>query len=172
MSRRFVALGGVAGGLALFGWQLFSDKLVPWPPVLQVPVEAPVVAELRARAPDGGVYVVPGRLFVAVAPPGAAGTEGKLVRQLIIDVAAAMVLAFLLARTDIVRLREALPFFGLAALGAALSVLFRYWNWYDFPPRFVVRHTLELLIGWGLVVVVLVPLQRLGLGRPGLGGRA
>ncbi|HWP02604.1 MAG TPA: hypothetical protein VNL96_04045, partial [Gemmatimonadaceae bacterium] len=70
------------------------------------------------------------------------------------------------------RLREALPFFGLAALGAALSVLFRYWNWYDFPPRFVVRHTLELLIGWGLVVVVLVPLQRLGLGRPGLGGRA
>lgn len=172
MSRRFVALGGVAGGLVLFGWQLFSEKLVPWPPALQVPVEASVVAELRSLAPDGGILVVPGRLFVAVAPPGGAGTEGRLVRQLLIDVAAAMVLAFLLARTDLVRLREALPFFGLVALGAALSVLFRYWNWYDFPPRFVVRHTLELLIGWGFVVVVLVQLRRLGVAKPGLGGGA
>lgn len=167
MSRRFVALGGVAGGLLLFGWQLFSDALVPWPPLLQVPAEAPAVAELRAAAPGGGVIVVPDRIFVAVAPPSGAGTGGKLVRQLLIDVAAAMVLAFLLARTDLVRLREALVFFGLAALGAALSVLFHYWNWYDFPSRFVVRQTLELLIGWGLVVAVLVPLRRLGVARAG-----
>jgi hypothetical protein len=84
-------------------------------------------------------------------------TARRLVRELLGDVAAAVIAVLILARTTLTRR-------GMIAAAAAMglfgwfSISFPYWNWYGFPAAFVLAEAIDQVVGWALAGAAMAPI--------------
>jgi hypothetical protein len=152
MSMNRLVLAGVAGGIVIFLWGAISHMALPLGGMglgaLPAPAEAALVSALDP-APARGAYLFPGGFLVfhPSAPRGM--TPRQLVRELLGDIGAALVAAFVLsaiAASRAGRVRAA------AALGlfAWFAISFPQWNWLHFPADLVLAEAIDQVAGWTL----------------------
>src|SRR5687768_10425516 len=186
MGRMLIA--GIAGGIVMFVWGAVSHMVLPLGKVgFGVGTESAQTAAIESLKQLGsgeGVYLLPMMeeekfedeaaakafgeratqspyAFVVYQPQGqdiSAAFPKLLVRQLVADVVAAIVAAFLVGLMAIGALQRALAV-GAMGLFAWLTVSVPYWNWYRFPTNFTLAALGEYAIGWflgGLAIAFLL----------------
>src|SRR5262249_47952607 len=145
--------------------------------VHRIPNEDPVLGALRSAISEPGFYFFPGMDMTGKAseseqeawkaklkqgPSGVLvihpqGTEEKLHRQLMTEVATNMVSA-LLAAFLLTRVRTHYPgrllLVTLLGVFAFVTVNVPYWNWYGFPTDFVTSEAIDHIVGWLLAGLV------------------
>ena len=99
MNGRFLLTGTAAAALTLFAWQTVSNTAIPWHNATMRAFQNndAAVRAIRAQTPENGVYFAPQGVLAAVSftPDLADKTRAMgvmLVRQLLIDLAAGVVL--------------------------------------------------------------------------------
>jgi hypothetical protein len=183
MGKR-VVLGGLAGGLALYGWSVVSHLLLPLGEVglRFVPDEEPLLAAIRSTTTQPGFYLFPGidmrsrpgqeqqaiwaakyaagptGILVYRSPAGSPMSPRQLGTELVSDFAIGLLAAALLSKLRC-------DFMGrLAAAGAigiigGLDVHVSYWAWYGFPGSYTLAVLADQLVGFlvlGMVVALIV----------------
>jgi len=153
-------LAGVIGGLVIFVWGAFSHMVLPLGGMGldSLPNEAAVVSALSASIPRAGLYMFPADENATTGPWGMVNfhpdepstiTTRRLVRELLGDIAAAVIAVLILSRSSLTRR-------GLVVAAAAMglfgwfSISFPYWNWYGFPAAFVLSEAIDQAVGWAL----------------------
>jgi len=167
MTIRFLLRGTVAAALALFTWQSVSNVVLPWHKLTmrEFPDNAGAVAAIRSQTPENGVYFSPQGVLAAVSftPDLADKTQaiGRLIgRQLLIDLAAALVLSVLVSRLAAARPLQVATTLGLAGLGTAAIAHWSDWNWYGFATGYAAVNTVDLTLNLFLAGWVLGSLKR------------
>jgi hypothetical protein len=74
-------------------------------------------------------------------------TTGQLVTEFLIEVLQALLVAFLLAQTRLVRFRSRLGFVAAVGVLAAIATNVSYWNWYGFPGAYTAAYMAIELVG-------------------------
>jgi hypothetical protein len=83
----------------------------------------------------------------------------KLTTQLVCDLLAAMIAAWVVASTQAAYWKRVSIVGALATFGC-LGVSALYWNWYGFTHAFFAAHCFDKMVGWllaGLVIAKLAP---------------
>jgi hypothetical protein len=164
MRTKLLAVGSLAAGFALFGWQTISQSVLPWhAATMREFANAPkVVAAIRAAAPENGMYIAEEGILavVSLAPAGTdrlspAVVGPKLAKQLVTDVLVALLLCMLLLAIPHITPAEGARTAAIAALAAALTIHVSNWTWYGFSPIYVIVNSIDLVIGWAIVGFVL-----------------
>lgn len=168
-------IAGIIGGLVMFIWGAVAHMALPIGETgHKVPVQQEAVLDAIGQSTAGeGIYMYPsiaaeqmgdaaamqafreqsrGKAFAFVVyqPDGNPVNEDmvpNLVKQLVSDVLAALVVAWILALGAWafgrrVLIAGALGLFGWLALGVP------YWNWYMFPLNFTAATLIEQVVGW------------------------
>lgn len=185
---RRVLLAGLLGGLAVFVWSFISHMVLPLGEagVRTLPNEAVTLEGLRGSIPEAGLYLFPvmgdpskateaeqaqwaekyrtgpAGLLVYRPAGGEFSFPRLLVLELLTNILAALIAAFILARTAGGYLPRA---FIVGALGlfAWFSISVSYWIWYGFPASFILAEGIDQFIGWlvaGLVIAKMTPVQQ------------
>jgi hypothetical protein len=168
-----ILLAGVLGGIVVFIWGAITHVVLPLGEmgIQNLPNEEAIVEELKAGIPEPGLYFFPGmdtsrELTVeeqqaweakyTAGPTGIlvyhpAGTQPLspklLLTELVADIAAALLAAFILAQTvGSFALRVLLV--GLMGIVAWFSISVSYWNWYGFPTAFIMAEGIDQFVGW------------------------
>jgi hypothetical protein len=95
-------------------------------------------------------------------PPGAkALTPGQLVTEFLTELAEALLLAWLLARTSLATLASRMGFVTVAALMAAITTNIPYWNWYGFPTSYTTAYMSIEFIGYLIAGVVIAAILKM-----------
>ena len=143
----------------------------------EIPNEQPVLAAMQAQLADqSGLYMFPGpgvtpgmtrqqhndamqaygaKLaanpsgILIYRPPGEKViTSGKLLTEFLIELAEALILALLLARTRLSTFSAHLGFVTLAGLMASITTNLPYWNWYGFPTNYTATYMMMQIVGY------------------------
>ncbi len=172
-------LAGLLGGLVVFVWGAVSHMVLPIGTMglSSLPNEDTVLEVLRTSVPEPGLYFFPGmdpsdnskeaqEAFAAKYRTGPVGllvyrtTGGEvleprlLVTELLTNILAALLAAWIVARSGGTYLQRAL-LVGSLGLFAWISISLSYWNWYGFPAAFVCAEGIDQVVGWflgGLVI--------------------
>jgi len=145
-----------------------------------MPNEAPVVAAMQANLSEPGFYFFPGGTGHAMTPEqqqawteqyrrGPVGiliyhptgseplSPTQLLTELLANIAAALVAAFLLAQAvgALAGYGARVLFVALLGLFPGLDVDLGYWNWYGFPSDYTVAVMADHLLGWCLAGLAL-----------------
>jgi len=182
--RKRIALGGIAGGLALYGWSVVTHLLLPLGEIglRTVPNEEPLLAAIRATTAQPGLYLFPGidmrsrpgpeqqavwaakyaagptGILVYRSPAGSPMSPRQLGTELVSDIAIGLLAAALLSRLNenfISRVAAA----GALGLIGGLDVHISYWAWYGFPGDYTLAVLADQLGGFlvlGAVVAFIV----------------
>jgi hypothetical protein len=162
MNAKLLVLGTLAGALTLFVWETVSNTVIPWHTATMRTFtdSTAVVQAVKANAPANGIYVDSRGVFAAVALLPEAKDRTALVglmlgRQLLIDLAAALIVLVTLAQLP--RAAALQYAAGTAALAFAVStsLLVSDWNWYGFGPAWTVVNLLDRTIGYALMGLAL-----------------
>ncbi|HKZ53733.1 MAG TPA: hypothetical protein VJ085_10695 [Candidatus Acidoferrales bacterium] len=180
MAKRIV-LGGLAGGVVLFVWGAISHMVLPLGEVgiKVMPNEQPVIAAMRENLREPGFYFFPGgghdmtpEQQQAWAEEYQRGPNGiliyhptgseplsptQLLTELLANIAAALVVAFLLGQAAgaLAGYGAKVLFVALLGLLPGLDVDVSYWNWYGFPGDYTLAVIADHVIGWLVVGLVL-----------------
>ncbi len=161
---RYLLLGTLAATVTLFVWQAISNAAIPWHAAAMRELPAASVQALHAGLPGNGLYFAkPGILAAVNTTPDMADRTQQmglpLARQVVVDVLAALVLAFVvlrLPRAGAVATAETLA---LAALAVSGILALSDWNWYGYPLAYELPNVIDLTIqaflaglvfGWAL----------------------
>ncbi|MGH8214569.1 MAG: hypothetical protein ACREPZ_02580 [Rhodanobacteraceae bacterium] len=176
-----IAIAALFGAIVIFLWQFASHMLLPIGEMgFRAPQNESVVLQAATRGlPASGVYLLPylapekmndpvavkdwtdrakqsPSLFAVVAPPNTVVTNmvPELIRQFVINLLGALLVAFVLAGTA--------WGFGMRVLGAVVFGVFGWlldivplWNWYKFPADYVVGNLLDQGVGWLLAGIAI-----------------
>ncbi len=179
---RKIAIAGVVAGLVLFAWGFVSHVVLPLGDVgiSSVAGDEALLSALGESLPADGFYFLPGwgegdpgeeemaawqeryrrgpRAVVLFRRAGGDPMSvGQLAVQLLTDVAAGLVAAFLVSVTAL-GFRPRILFVLLLGLFAWIAVELPLWNWYWFPTDYTLAQALDALVGWGLAGWVLAKL--------------
>lgn len=186
MSKRMI-LGGVAGGVAVYIWSVLSHMVLGLGDtgIKQIANEESVLAAMRDNIQESGFYFFPGvaqapgmskeeqqQAMQAWQAKYTAGPIGILIyhpqgqqpllpRQLLLellsDITAALIAAFLLAQASgkLIRFGNRVLFVTLLGLFSSLVVDMSYWNWYGFPADYTLAALIDQIVGWGVAGMVL-----------------
>lgn len=180
MRRVFVA--GLLGGLAAFAWGALSWGVLPLRTAkfVNIPDEAAVIDVLKGRLGDEGVYHYPGfpratataaqeaewrrRLemgplvpMLVYLPSGARPFGVALIGELLMVVGAATIAAWLLSLAA-PSLRGFTARAGFVAAIGVVSAIVTHgadWNWSSIPSRYALIASIDLMLEWVLVGLVL-----------------
>lgn len=169
----------------MFIWSALSHMVPPLGEmgIRILPNEEVVVEAMRGAICEPGLYLFPGfdmsrkqskaekEAWAAKYRRGPVGllvyhpqgqqplAPGQLLTQLITDVIAGTIAAFLLT--------QVVASFGLRVLLVALLGLFSwvevslpYWNWYGFPAAFTAAEGIDQVVGWSLAGLVLAAIVK------------
>lgn len=93
-------------------------------------------------------------------PPGAkALTPGQLVTEFLTEFVEVLLVAFLLAQTNLASFASRLGFVTVAGIMAAVTTNIPYWNWYGFPSNYTAAYMMIEIVGYivaGLVVATVI----------------
>lgn len=177
MAKR-ILLAGVLGGFALFVWGGLAHTVLGLGQVgiQYLPQQQPVMTTLKASVPQAGFYFFPqpdaSMKFPADAiggpygimiyhSAGAGGSmAGQLVNELILDIAMALLAAYLLSlATGVSGYMARVGFVTAVGLIVGLMVNVQYWNWYGFPMSYTIAAIFVVVVGFlliGLIAAALV----------------
>lgn len=170
-----VVIAGIIGGLVMFLWGAVAHMALPIGEAgLKTPTQQDAVLGALATSTSGaGVYMYPGIAsemmgdeaamkafaeqskgkafaFVVYQPDGNPAFQSmapNLVKQLVTDLLAALVAAWILALGAWGFGRRVL-IAGALGLFSWLTLSLPYWNWYLFPLNFTVGALVEQVVGW------------------------
>ena len=162
-----IIIGAVLAGLVVFVWEFFFHVLSPLGTVglSGLPAEEAVLDSFRSNLPEAGLYIFPGQLdddmetvvekyqqgpvgLLAYKPGGGPAMDPvQLARQLLLDILAGAVLAWLLVSVG-ANLRAAVAYGAGVGLFAVLVMGLPQWNWYNFPLTFTLASGADIVIGW------------------------
>ena len=159
--NRYLLLGTVCAALALFAWQTLSNTALQWHELTLSEFTEPnvVVAAMNVAAPESGMYVHERGIVAAVSMvPGVTDRSAllgiMLVRQVVLNLIAAFLLALVVARLRLPPLRAALVL-GTTALAAGVILELSNWNWYGFPLPYVLVNVADVAINAAIAGLVL-----------------
>lgn len=182
-----ILLGGVVGGIVLFVWGAISHLVLPLGEVgiKEMPNEQPVVSVMRENLSEAGFYLFPGIGSSEMTAEQQQAWEEKyrsgpigiliyhptgrqpmsptqLLTELLADIAAALVVAFLLAQASggLAGFGAKVLFVTLMGFLPGLDVDVGYWNWYGFPGDYTLAVFADHVIGWCLAGVALAGVLR------------
>ena len=162
MNTRFLLTGAVAGGLIIFMWGLVSHIAVPWPgePLKDFSDPQPMLEALKAHTSGNGVYLDLHGVFAAVnLRPDMSDQSDlfgpRLVIQLLIEIAAALLLSLLVLGCRITSPAGGAGLGVVAALAAGVELLLPSWNWFNFSTAYAVSEMADIVIGWTLAGLAL-----------------
>ena len=186
MSKK-ILLAGVIGGAVIFIWSFISHMLLPLGEagIKTLPNEDAVIAALRDNAKEPAVYLFPGFMSsdmtaaqqaeynqkreqgpvgFLVYNPGSSPImfPKRLMIELVTNIMSAIIAAFLLSqalgkltglggRVLFVTLLGTVPFFVIDA---------SYWNWYDFPMKYVLAQLTDQVVGFALAGVAMAKILK------------
>ncbi|MGR3912396.1 MAG: hypothetical protein QRY71_03690 [Candidatus Rhabdochlamydia sp.] len=173
MINQKILKSGLVGGLIVFVWGLFSWIVLPFNRAQYKPFinEKAVCAKIQENAPKSGLYMLPYMncqgekevqavqqqmkegpvIIMTVAKAGeVTGMVGTLTAGLIVNIAAATLVAWVIAYTRLTLLPEVMPFV------LVLAVLMGWMSgmplvlWYHFPISFALLGIVDSIIGWSM----------------------
>lgn len=170
-----IVIAGIIGGLVMFIWGAVAHMALPIGEAgLKVPAQQEAVLGAIGQSASGeGIYMYPsiesekmgdkaamkafgeqskGKAFAFVIyqPGGNAVFQSmapNLVKQLVTDILAALVAAWVLALGAWSFGRRVL-IAGALGLFSWLTLSLPYWNWYMFPVNFTLGTLIEQVVGW------------------------
>jgi hypothetical protein len=175
-----IILAAVLGGIMVFLWGAVSHMLLPtgMMGIQSLPNEEAVLPALKGSVTQPGLYFFPGMDMsrkptaeeqaawnakysagptgiLVLAPVGVKPlAPALLIIELLTNIAAAFVLAWILARM-LPSVATGGHIGALFGLFAWLSLSLSYWNWYKFPTPFIAAEAIDQIVGWllgGLVI--------------------
>jgi len=173
-----ILIAGLIGGIVMFIWGSVVHTLLPIGEMgLHVPTDQPTALSALAQTTKAGegIYMYPsinpGQMsdkaamaafveankdspfaFVVYQPGGNpvfANMAPNLVKQLVTDILAALVAAWILAML-VTGFQKRVVVAGALGLFAWLAISVPYWNWYMFPVSFTLGALIEQVVGWVL----------------------
>lgn len=196
MTKRIV-VGGIVAGFIMFIWGAVSHMVLGLGEygIKPIPGESVVLGTLKGQLKEPGFYFFPGldnspgltkeqkaaaakawsekflagpRGLIVYHPDGSQPiTPGQLVTQLLSEIAAALVAAFVLAQA--VALRSYIARVVLVA-GMGLIPFFMvhlpYWNWYGFPADFTIAQLIDRLVAFLIAGLVLAKIVKAPIESP------
>jgi len=166
MRLRYLVTAAVVGGIVSFGWGAVSH--------LALNLEGrefkafadsnAVVQTVKANAPENGVYFDGRGLFAAVSFRQDLGQRyesltGSFLRQLLVEMAVVLVLAWVLLRLPPMTALQTGILFGIVALAAGMEQLVPMHIWFGFPHSIIAAEGIDLIVGWFVVGLVLGTLR-------------
>lgn len=162
MKLKFLLLAAVLGGLVSFAWGAVAHVSMIFPSVQPKAFtdSTGVVQFVKANAPENGVYFE-GRGLLAVVSfrpdlgPKFESLTVPMLKQFLIEVAVALVLAWVLLRLPVWSPWGTGSLFATIGLAAAVEQLLPEANWYGFPIPFQLAELAIFVIGWFLMGLVI-----------------
>jgi len=166
MNARYYMAAALVGGIALFAWGSVLH-LVPMFPGAEPRAFADsnaVVQVIKANAPENGIYLEGRGVFAAVAfrPDMAPKFESILPSlgiQLLIEIAVALVLAWVLLRLPPMTAFQTGILLAIIGVAAAIEQLLPQQVWYGFPRANTAFEAFGLVVGWFLLGLLLGALR-------------
>ena len=148
---RYLVVGTIAATVTLFVWQAISNAALPWHAAAMREMPAATVQALHGALPGNGLYFAKqGMLAVVHTTPDLADRTQQmgipLARQVVIDVLAALVLAFAVLRLPRAGALTTGGTVALAALAVSGILALSDWNWYGFPLAYALANVVDLTI--------------------------
>lgn len=153
----------VVGGVILSLWGAFSWRVLPWHQgnVKSFTDEQVVMSALEENAPESGLYLMPyckqdrveGSLlmFGFVQPQWHKRSEGLAqFINFLMHAIAVYIVAWMFVHVKPLTYWEKVGFTTIVGLFAAAVIVLPYWNFLEYPFRFVVVSVLDITIGWFL----------------------
>jgi hypothetical protein len=179
-----ILLAGIIGGLIVFLWGAVSHMALPLGDMgmKTMPDEEVVISAMKSSLKESGLYFFPGMenhrnlsereqkaweakymagptgLLVYKAEGSKPLSPNQLLTELITNILAALIAAFLLSQTSVSFAARVLSI-TLLGLFSWLSISASYWNWYHFPGDFTAAEGLDQVVGWflgGLALAAMV----------------
>ena len=170
MRLRYLVIAALVGGLVTFTWGAVSHLTGVIPTVNPMPFPDSagadsVVQTVRTHVPSNGVYADDRGLFAVVAferdlAPRFDSIAMPLVIQFLVEVATALVLAWVLLRLPVWPVLGTGSLFAAVGLAAGIVMLFSEANWYGFDLSYQLAQLADLVIAWFLLGMVLAALRR------------
>ena len=184
-----LVLGAVLGGLAAFVWSSFSWEVLGWHEKTMVNFqnEDEVSAVIASHAAKDGTYILPaappnegmnsnqkkelqaalvakmqkGPIMVAALRRGGFGSSSRaLLTQLLILVAAAFLLTWLLLQTSGLSYARRVLFLAVAGLAASVIVDLPNWNWWGFSGAYTAVNLADSMVTWLLAGLVIAKVAK------------
>ena len=168
MRGKYLLYGTLAAGLTFFVWQTISNVAIPWHTATMSEFQnnAALVQAIKAAAPTNGVYFANQGVIAAVSftPEMADKTKlpmtPNLAKQIALDLAAAFVLCFIVARIGARRKRDAVALVAMAGFAAVMIKELSDWNWYGFSASYAIVNIIDQTIGFALAALVIAAIYR------------
>lgn len=166
MRTRYLLTAAVLGGVVSFGWGSVSHMaaVLPGSEPQSFADSNAVIQMVHANAPDNGVYLDGRGLFAVVAFLPDMGQKftnlaPPLVKQLLVEIAVAFILAWVLLRLPGLTALQTGILFAIIGLAAGIEELFPMHIWYGFPHSEIAAEGIDLIVGWLLLGLVLGALR-------------
>jgi hypothetical protein len=185
-------LGTILGGLVAFLWTTVSWELLGWheKPLLAFQNEDELSAFITSHAEKSGVYLLPSGvpaanlsaeqkkeaeaaivakmqkgpiMFAAVRKEGFGSITVGLIRQVLSEFAAALLLTWLLLQTSGLSYAKRVAFLAVVGLSASVIADLPNWNWWGFSGAYTRILTIDDTLTWliaGLVIAKVAKPQR------------
>lgn len=166
MRARYLATAAVLGGVVSFGWGSVSHlaAVLPGSVPRAFADSNAVVQVVRANAVHNGVYLDGRGLFAVVSfresmRPKFPSLAPPLLRQALVEIAVAFILAWVLLRLPAMTAFQTGILFGIVGLAAGVEELVPLHIWYGFPRSEIAAEGIDLIVGWFLLGLVLGALR-------------
>lgn len=162
MKLKFLVSAALLGGLVSFAWGSIahvSGMFSSLEPKAFTDSTA-VLQTIQANAPENGIYFDGHGIFAAVAFRPDMGQKFPsmvmpLLGQLGIEIAVALILAWVLLRLPVWPAMGTGSLFATVGLAAGIEQLFPEANWYGFPIPTQLAELAILVVGWFLIGLVI-----------------
>jgi hypothetical protein len=166
MRTRYLLTAAVVGGVVSFGWGSVSHMAAVLPgsvPRAFADSNA-VVQVVHANAVHNGAYLDGRGLFAVVSflpdmGPKFTNLLPPLTRQMLVEIAVAFILAWVLLRLPGMTALQTGILFGIVGLAAGVEELIPLNVWYGFPRSEIAAEGIDLIAGWFLLGLVLGALR-------------
>jgi len=162
MKLRYLLAAALLGGLVSFAWGAAShlSNLLPSLEPKAFTDSTAVLQSVKANAPQNGIYFDGHGLFAAVSfrpdlSQKFASQVGPMLRQLLIEIAVAFLLAWVLLRLPVWPATGTGSLFAAVGAAAGLEILLPEVNWYGFPISTQLAELAGFVVGWFLMGLVI-----------------
>ncbi len=171
--------GSLLGGIVFFLWMNISWMLIGWHQAYMKPVgnETELAQAIRSTISEPGMYFIPYHnqkndkndhaefmqkmetgpfAKMMIYPNGKPFSMGNmLLVSFLISCLLSGLITFLLELTKKLTLAQKVMFVELVGLVGSSSLILGDWNWWGYPPLYVVVNLIDVAISWSLVGLVL-----------------
>jgi hypothetical protein len=177
-------LGAVLGGITAFAWSFISWELLPWheKQLHSFQDEDEVLAMIASHTPQSGNYLLPTGppeegltgdqkkaaeeirmqkmqkgplMFAAIRKEGFGSFPKALITQVLYQMLAALLLAWMLLQTTGLSYTRRVAFLAIAGLAASVIADLPNWNWWGYSDTYTAVNLIDYTLTWliaGLVI--------------------